>query len=67
IHGIKSESIGTLDTTAASSPAGFMYAPSQRLLFMPLMVGHQFYFSTFSGIGGVHPGHVHVAGGGFVG
>lgn len=66
IHGIKAQPANELDATAARTPAGFAYAPGQRLLFLPVFVSHNFYYSTFSGIGGAHPGHVHV-GGGFVG
>jgi len=70
IHGIRDETIGQLDTTAAAravppAPMGYMYGP--RFFFVPVIVAHGSYFSTFSGVGGVHPGHAHVMGGGFAG
>jgi hypothetical protein len=69
LHGIRSELVGPLDTTAAAVPAapgvaGF-YGP--RFFFVPIIVVHHAYFSTFSGIGGAHPGHVHGFGGAGVG
>jgi hypothetical protein len=69
IHGIRSETATGLDPTAAAvpQPAGFYYGPTQRFLFVPVFVAHGSYYSTWSGIGGVHPGHVHGFGGGFVG
>jgi hypothetical protein len=69
IHGIRDETIGQLDTTAAARAAavtpGYMYGP--RFFFAPVIVAHGSYFSTYSGIGGIHPGHAHVMGGGFGG
>jgi hypothetical protein len=70
IHGIRDETIGQLDTTAAAhavppAPMGYMYGP--RFFFVPVIVAHGSYFSTYSGVGGVHPGHAHVMGGGFAG
>ncbi len=66
IHGIRNELVGTLDTTAprpVAPPApGVLYAP--RVFFLPIIVAHGAYFSTFSGISGAHPGHVHGFGGG---
>lgn len=73
VHGIRDELVGQLDTTAVAAPAaprapvhGF-YGPG--FFFVPIIVAHQAYFSTYSGIGGAHPGHVHGfgGGGGFVG
>jgi hypothetical protein len=34
------------------------------LWYAPLIMVHSSYYSTFSGIGGVHPAHVHGYGGG---
>ena len=70
IHGIRDETISQLDTTAAARampppPVGYMYGP--RFFFVPVIVAHASYFSTYSGIGGIHPGHAHVMGGGFAG
>ncbi len=67
LHGIRNELVGPLDTTAAAAPtttaarAGYYYGP--RFFFVPIIVAHQTYFSTYSGVSGAHPGHVH----GFVG
>jgi hypothetical protein len=73
IHGIRNELVGELDTTAtapapgAAAPGVYVHPP----FFLPFVVAHGVYFSTFSGIGGAHPGHVHgvggIGGGGFVG
>ena len=67
LHGIQVASVSELDATAvaraASAGAGFYGGP--RFLFVPLIVAHGSYFGTYSGIGGMHPGHVHV--GGFTG
>ncbi len=67
LHGIRDELVGPLDATAAAVPrapaaVGF-YGP--RFFFVPGVVMHHGYFSTYSGITGAHPGHVHgLAGGG---
>ncbi len=66
LHGIRDETIGHLDTTATAAPpapvgGGYLYGP--RFFFMPGIVAHAVYFSTFSGVGGVHPAHVSVMGG----
>ncbi len=71
IHGIKNELVKQLDPTAkiANTPVQFTHAPS-NIFFLyraPLIVAHSSYYSTFSGIGGMHPGHVHGVGGGFGG
>jgi len=70
VHGIRNELVGPLDATATAAPLrGPMpgvYGP--RFFFVPIIVAHQAYFSTFSGVGGAHPGHAHgFGGGGFVG
>lgn len=72
IHGIKNELVKQLDPTAtiANTPIQFTHPPS--FIFFPyhgpLIIAHSSYYSTFSGIGGIHPAHVHgVGGGGFGG
>jgi hypothetical protein len=40
------------------------FNPLLIFFFVPIVVAHNAYFSTFSGISGVHPGHVHGFGGG---
>jgi hypothetical protein len=67
IHGIKNELVKKLDPTAKimKTPVQFMYGPS-NVFFMyhaPLIIAHTSYYSTFSGIGGFHPAHVHGVGG----
>jgi hypothetical protein len=70
IHGIKNELVKKLDPTAkiTKTPVQFTYntqAPS-NVFFMhyaPLIIVHTSYYSTFSGIGGFHPAHVHGVGG----
>ena len=67
IHGIKNELVKELDPTAklTNTPMQFTYAPSNVFFFYygPLIVAHSYYYSTFSGIGGFHPAHVHGVGG----
>ncbi len=71
IHGIKNALVRQLDPTAKimNTPVQFTHAPS--LIFFPyrapLIIAHSSYFSTYSGIGGYHPAHVHGYGGGFGG
>jgi hypothetical protein len=68
IHGIENELVKKLDPTAkiAKTPVQFTYAPSYALfMYHPLVIAYAGYWSTFSGIGGAHPAHVH--GGGFMG
>ena len=69
LHGIRNELVGPLDATAAvPKVAPDVYGP--RFYFVPIIVARYSYFSTFSGVGGAHPGHVHGfggGGGGFVG
>ncbi|MFZ1023746.1 MAG: hypothetical protein WAN87_06395 [Thermoplasmata archaeon] len=65
LHGIRNELVGPLDATATAVPTAArtpgMYGP--RFFFVPIVLVNYGHFSTFSGIGGAHPGHVH----GFVG
>ncbi|HTT25360.1 MAG TPA: hypothetical protein VMH90_00155 [Thermoplasmata archaeon] len=67
LHGIQVAAPSDLDATAAEVPAapGAVppYAGAPRFGFVPLFVAHGFYYSTFSGVGGAHPGHVHAWGG----
>jgi hypothetical protein len=68
IHGVKNELVQKLDPTAklANTPIQFTHAPLAGffLWHAPLVMAHSSYYSTFSGIGGVHPAHVHGFGGG---
>ena len=74
LHGIRDDLLRPLDTTAAVVPrvpapgmAG-MYGP--HFFYAPIIVAHNSYYSTYSGVSGVHPGHIHGfvgGGGGFVG
>lgn len=68
IHGVKNELVKQLDPTAnlANTPIQFTHAPIAPffLWHAPLILVHGSYYSTFSGIGGVHPAHVHGYGGG---
>ena len=57
LHGIRNELVGPLDTTAAAVPVaprvpGY-YGP--RFFFVPIIVVHGAYYSTFSGVSGAHP------------
>jgi len=67
IHGVENEIVKKLDSTAtiAKTPVQFTYAPSGIFFIYhaPLIVAHSSYYSTFSGIGGSHPAHVHGVGG----
>ena len=67
IHGIKNELVKELDPTATivNTPVQFTYVPTNVFFFYyaPLIIAHSSYHSTFSGIGGYHPAHVHGAGG----
>ena len=70
IHGIRNELVKQLDPTAkiSNTPVQFTHAPSPIFFFYgPLIIAHSAYYSTFSGIGGAHPAHVHGYGGGFGG
>ncbi len=66
IHGVEVRSVNELDPTqvsAASYPSFSYYNASPRL-WIPVFVVHGGYYSTFSAIGGVHPGHIHTVGAG---
>jgi len=66
LHGIRNELVGPLDATAAVAPTAAavsgVYGP--RFFFVPIVLVNYGHFSTYSGIGGAHPGHVHGFGGG---
>ncbi len=66
IHGIDVKSVNELDATAGRAPIqpGFSYVGIPPILWMPVLITHGVYYSTFSGIGGAHPAHVHAWGGG---
>ena len=68
VHGVRPQTIQNLDTTAtpAAAPSGALYG-GPRFFFVPILVAHGAYYSTFSGVGGVHPGHAHFGTGGFTG
>lgn len=70
LHGIQVATVSELDATAVAratpGPVGGYYG-GPRFYFVPLIVAHGYYFGTYSGIGGFHPGHVHGFGGGFSG
>jgi hypothetical protein len=67
IHGIKNELVKQLDSTAniVKTPVQFVYVPGNIffIYYAPLIIAHSSYYSTFSGIGGYHPAHVHGVGG----
>lgn len=67
IHGIKNELIKELDPTATivKTPVQFTYVPTNIFFIYhaPLIIAHSSYYSTYSGIGGYHPAHVHGVGG----
>ena len=67
IHGIKNELVRDLDSTAriAETPVQFTYSLAHPFMpiFVPVIVAHSSYYSTFSGFGGAHPGHIHSMGG----
>jgi hypothetical protein len=70
VHGIRNELVRELDATARvpSAPAPAAGFGGPRFFFVPVIVAHGVYYSTFSGVGGAHPAHVHAwAGGGLVG
>ncbi len=66
LHGIRVASVDELDASAAARPGPV--APSTpylgpRFFFVPVLVAHGHYFSTYGAFGGAHPGHVHAFGG----
>jgi hypothetical protein len=63
IHGIDVRSLNDLDPTAVKMPA-FSYAGAQPRMFLPVLIVHSGYYSTFSSMGGPHPAHIHSWGGG---
>jgi len=69
VHGVRNETAQGIDATGKAIPAApgseFYYGPG--LYFVPIFVAHGAYYSTFSGMGGAHPGHAHFGGGGFSG
>ncbi|MGA8275241.1 MAG: hypothetical protein WB789_05290 [Thermoplasmata archaeon] len=68
IHGIRTETVTGVDTTATAVPAAVRYyAYGPMYFFVPLIIAHGAYYSTYSGLGGAHPGHAHFVGGGFTG
>ncbi len=66
VHGIREQTIGHLDTTAAApaaptTPSPYLFGP--RIWFVGAIVAHQSFYATFGGFAGAHPGHVNVMGG----
>ena len=65
IHGVESDLVRKLDSTAkvaaSLAPAPDTNIPSNVFFLsrMPLIISHSSYYSTYSGIGGFHPAHVH--------
>jgi hypothetical protein len=66
LHGVKIPGLSELDPTAPPPPVSVAYGMRPPIFFVPIIVAHGTYYSTYSGIGGAHPGHMHAAGG-FVG
>jgi hypothetical protein len=69
VHGVRNETAQGIDSTgkvAAPMPGGGFYYGT-GFFFVPIFVAHGAYYSTFSGVGGAHPGHAHFGGGGFTG
>ncbi len=67
IPGIENSIVKELDSTAnvTKAPSQLVNASSHIFFvpYMPLIIAHSAYYSTFSGIGGAHPAHVHGFGG----
>ena len=66
VHGVNVRSVNELDPTQ-TKPAtypSFSYANVAPRFWIPVFVSHGSYYSTFSAIGGFHPGHAHAVGGG---
>jgi len=68
IHGVQVRSVNEIDATqkvaAAPNYPTFRYYGYGPMIWVPMYVAHGAYFSTFSAIGGAHPGHIHAVGGG---
>jgi hypothetical protein len=63
LHGIQSETTTGLDSTGVQRAAMARAGIGRPFYYMPMvMVVHSSYYSTYSGIGGMHPAHTHVAG-----
>lgn len=70
VHGVDVRPVDAIDPAAraTTTPPGFTYADVPPHVFLPVFIVHHSYYSTFSAIGGPHPGHVHAwGGGGFTG
>jgi hypothetical protein len=65
VHGVRNEVVKELDPTAkiTTTPVQFTYSPIFFGMYYPLIIVHSSYYSTFSGMGGAHPAHVHGVGG----
>ncbi len=65
VHGIDSSTISELDATpkVIPPPPGLAHLGGPGFFFVPILVAHGAYYSTFSGISGAHPGHIHAVGG----
>jgi len=66
VHGIRNELVKELDPTAklTNTPVQFTYGSRGYFpMFYPLIIVHSSYYSTFGGMGGAHPAHVHGVGG----
>jgi hypothetical protein len=63
VHGVKVATVNELDPTAPPPPVSFQYGPRMPMFFVPVIIVGGGYYSTYSGIGGAHPGHVHTTGG----
>jgi hypothetical protein len=57
--------VSGLDATAAAAraPVGFTYMRGPGFFFVPIIVMHGSYYSTYGSFGGAHPGHAHGFGG----
>jgi hypothetical protein len=62
VHSVRS--VNELDATARAQPPSFTYLGRPPIFWGPVVILHGSYYSTFSGLGGAHPGHVHGWGGG---
>jgi hypothetical protein len=70
VHGIHVKSVDELDSTATPAPAvggagsAYPYRYFYPGIWAPVFLVHGMYYSTFSGVGGAHPAHIHSFGGG---